>query len=220
VSTNKTDSQLKQDVICELSWDTRIDETTIGVAAHLGVITLTGIVSSWAEKHAAEQAAQRVAGVLDIANDIEIKPSWDTTKSDADIAVAVRNGLRWNVFVPDKSIKTSVSDHAVTLTGTVRTLTERDQAERVVREVEGVRCVENQLFVETPRVAETTLHAEIKGALERHVAREADRISVRIDGDTVILDGTVESWAERRAVLGAAKGTLGVRRVDDRLRIE
>lgn len=219
MSTNKTDSQLKQDVTRELSWDTRIDETTIGVSAHLGVITLTGIVSSWAEKHAAEQAAQRVAGVLDVANDIEIKPSWNTTKSDADIAVAVRNALQWNVFVPDKSIKTSVSDHAVTLTGTVRTLTERDQAERVVHEVEGVRGVDNQLFVETPRVAETTLHAEIKGALERHVAREADRITVRIDGDTVILDGTVESWAERRAVLGAAKGTLGVRRVDDRLRI-
>lgn len=217
----KTDSELKTDVLRELVWDIRIDEAAIGVSAHHGIITLSGTVSDWAEKHAAEEAAHRVAGVLDVANEIEIKPSWATTRTDVDIAQAVRSALVWNRFLPDRQIRSTVADHgAVTLTGTVRTLAQRDEAERVVHDLAGVRYVQNELVVEGPSVAEDALHATIKQALERHVAREAERISVDIHGDAVVLSGRVASWRERRAVLGAARGTPGVRRVDDRLRIQ
>jgi osmotically-inducible protein OsmY len=217
----KTDSQLKTDVTRELAWDIRTDETAIGVSAHNGVVTLSGIVDSWAEKHAAEESAHRVAGVLDVANEIEIKPSWSATRTDADIAQAVRSALTWNRFVPDEQIRSTVTDHgAVTLTGTVRTLAQRDEAERVVRDLAGVRYVFNQITVEGPSVAEGALHETIKQALERHVAREADRITVNVQGDTVVLSGRVASWREHRTVLGAAKGTPGVRRIDDQLRIQ
>lgn len=217
----KTDTELKTDVTRELAWDIRIDETAIGVSAHRGIVTLNGTVSDWAAKHAAEEAAHRVAGVLDVANEIEIKPSWSTTRTDVDIAQAVRSALVWNRFLPDQQIRSTVADHgAVTLTGTVRTLAQRDEAERVVRNLAGVRYVQNELVVEGPSVAETTLHTTIKQALERHVEREADRISVDVRGDTVVLSGRVASWRERRAVLGAARGTPGVKRVDDQLRIQ
>jgi osmotically-inducible protein OsmY len=217
----KTDSQLRTDVAHELAWDTRIDETAIGVCVHHGVVTLTGTVDSWADKHAAEEAAHRVAGVLDVANEIQIVPSWSATRSDADIAEAVRGALTWNRFVPDQQIRSTVADQGtVTLTGTARTLAQRDEAERIVRELAGVRCVSNQIAVESPPIAVGALHDTIKQALERHVAREAERIAIEIDGDTVVLSGVVASWRERRAVLGAAKGTPGVRRIDDRLRIE
>lgn len=217
----KTDSELKIDVTRELAWDVRIDETAIGVSAHHGVVTLNGTVSDWAEKHAAEEAAHRVAGVLDVANEIEIKPSWSATRTDADIAEAVRIALTWNRFLPDQQIRSTVADHgAVTLTGTVRTLAQRDEAERAVRNLAGVRYLHNELIVEGPSVAEDTLHATIKHALERHIAREADRISVDVRAGTVVLSGRVASWRERRAVLGAARGTPGVRRVDDQLRIQ
>jgi osmotically-inducible protein OsmY len=203
----KTDAQLKTDVIRELAWDIHLDETAIGVSAHHGVVTLNGVVDGWAEKHAAEEAAHRVAGVLDVANEIEVKPSW--------------SALTWNRFVPGQQIRSTVADHGtVTLTGTVRTLAQRDEAERVVRELAGVRCVANQITVEAPSIAEGALHETIKQALERHVAREADRITIDVQGDTVVLSGRVESWRERRAVLGAAKGTPGVRRIDDQLRIQ
>lgn len=217
----KTDAQLKTDVMQELAWDIHTDETAIGVSVHHGVVTLNGSVASWTHKHAAEAATHRVAGVLDVANDIEIKSSWCVARSDADIAEAVRSTLTWNPFVPDEQIRSTVTDHgAVTLTGAVRTLAQRDEAERVVRGIGGVRYVVNQLAVEGPTVAEAALHDTIKQALERHVAREADRITVDVKGDTVILSGHVESWRERRAVLGAAKGTPGVRRIDDQLRIQ
>src|ERR1041385_2389005 len=82
----KTDSQLKTDVMRELAWDTHVDETALGGSAHHGIVTLNGVVDGWAEKHAAEEAAHRVAGVLDVANDIEIQPSWRGTRTDAETA--------------------------------------------------------------------------------------------------------------------------------------
>lgn len=216
----KTDSQLKTDVMRELAWDIHIDQTAIGVSAHHGIVTLNGVVDHWAAKHAAEEAAHRVAGVLDVANEIEIKPSWSVMRTDAEIAEAVRGALTWNRFVPGQQIRSTVADHGtVTLTGTVRTLAQRDEAERVVRELAGVHYVSNQITVEGPTVAECALHETIKQALERHVAREADRITVDVRGGTVVLSGGVASWRERRAVLGAAKGTPGVCRIDDQLRI-
>jgi osmotically-inducible protein OsmY len=217
----KADSDLQKSVIHELAWDTRVDATAVGVSVHHGVVTLNGAAGSWAEKHAAEEAAHRVAGVLDVANDIEIKLSWSTKRSDADIAEAVRRALEWDVFVPQRQIQSTVCDAGhVTLSGTVNTLRQRDDAERVVRNLEGVRLVTNQIAVEAPRVAATELRSSIKEALERHVAREADHIGIDVRDDTVVLSGKVASWSEREAVIGAAKGTSGVRRIEDQLQIE
>ena len=145
-------------------------------------------------------------------------------KNEFDARLLVRlkpKTFPWNRFVPDQQIRSTVSDHGtVTLTGTVYTLAQRDEAERVVRELAGVRYVSNQITVEGPAVATGALYETIKQALERHVAREAERITVDVQGDTVVLSGGVASWRERRAVLGAAKGTPGVRRIDDQLRIQ
>ncbi len=216
----KTDSDLKTDVTRELAWDTRIDGTAVGVSAHHGIVTLNGTVGSWAEKHVAEDAAHRVAGVLDVANEIEIKPSWNTTRTDAEIAEAVRSALKWDQFIPHQRIRSTVADRGtVTLSGTVTTLGQRDEAERVVRNLEGVRYVINEIAIEVPTTTASMLRTTIKHALERRVAREADRIAVDVQGDTVVLSGVVGSWRERRAVLGAAKGTPGVRHIDDQLRI-
>jgi osmotically-inducible protein OsmY len=217
----KSDSELQKSVIHELAWDTRVDEAAIGVSVHHGVVTLNGAVASWAEKHAAEEAAHRVAGVLDVANDIEIKPSWSTRRSDADIAEAVRRALEWDVFVPHRQIQSTVCDTGhVTLTGMVGTLLQRDHVEHVVKRLGGVRLVTNQIAVEPPRIAANELRSSIKEALERHVAREADHIGIDVHADTVVLSGKIASWSERAAVLGAAKGTPGVRQIEDRLRIE
>jgi len=150
MNTTKTDSELKEDVTRQLAWDPGIDAAAIGVSAHLGVVTLNGIVPCWSDKHAAEDAARRVEGVHDVANDIEIKPSWSTIKSDVDIALLVRSALEGDARLDDETICTTVSDHIVTLTGTVRTAAERDEAERVVRALEDVRFIENHLTVQAP----------------------------------------------------------------------
>jgi osmotically-inducible protein OsmY len=218
-SIEKSDHQIQQDVMRELSWDARVDAASIGVAVDDGVVTLTGTVASWGEKHAAQQAAHHVAGVLDVANDIRIQQSWTTDNTDTALSRAVRSALQWNALVPDEKIQSTVEAGVVTLSGQVETLAEHDNAERAIRWLRGVRGIDNQIVVVPIPVAKDAIHAAIRAALERHIDREADRITVEVVGDTVELSGIVDSWAERKAVLGVAKGTRGVRAVSDHLHV-
>jgi osmotically-inducible protein OsmY len=80
----KSDSMIQQAVLRELSWDTRVEETEIGVTVDDGVVTLTGNVSSYGKKIAAQDAAHRVYGVLDVANDIQVQLPGSMARSDTD----------------------------------------------------------------------------------------------------------------------------------------
>jgi osmotically-inducible protein OsmY len=217
-NARRTDSDLQNSVIQALALDPRVDEAAIGVSVRHGVVTLNGVVGSWTEKHAAGDAAHGVTGALDVANDIEIRPSWIARRSEADIAEAVRHALEGDASVAQRAILSTVCDAGhVTLTGAVATLQQRDDAERVVANLDGVRLVTNQITVDAPGVAPGELRSSIRAALERHVAREADRIAIDVEGQTVVLSGRVASWRERQAVIGAARGTPGVQRIEDRL---
>lgn len=216
----KTDAELKSDVSRELACDVKIDGTAIGVAAHHGVVTLTGTVDCWADKHAAEQAAYRVAGVHEIANDIAIKPTWSTFHSDAEIAEAIQAVLACEPALKRHLLRVTVADQgSVTLMGTIDTLAARDDAAHAVGMVQGVRCVTNELVLSAPAVPIGELQGAIRQALSRHLVREAHRIEVSIDGDVVLLSGSVESWQARRAAIGVVRGIPGVKRVEDHLRL-
>src|SRR6185503_5079431 len=115
----KTDTQIHHDVLEELKWDSRVDETEVGIEVDKGVVTLSGTVTSWAKRMAAAEAARRVVGVLDVANDIKVKVPGGLSRTDTEIAQAVRQTLQWDVFVPDEQITSTVTDGWVSLDGTV-----------------------------------------------------------------------------------------------------
>jgi osmotically-inducible protein OsmY len=217
--TNRTDAELQQEVLHELKWDTRVDETDVGVTVDNAIVTLTGSVTSWAKRNAAQEAAHRVAGVLDVANDIQVHGGGLGAPSDTDIARAVRTTLEWDVFVPDERIRSTVSNGWVTLAGSVDTWAQHEAAEVAVRNLRGVIGITNELSVAPPAVSAGELHEAIEEALERRAKRGAQRIEVDVVDDRVVLSGLVHSWPEKQAVLGAVKGTLGVGTVDDRLQV-
>ncbi len=215
----KSDAQIQQGVLQELKWDTRVEETDVGVEVDQGVVTLTGTVSSYAKRLAAEEAAHRVAGVLDVANDVQVRVPGSWARTDTDIAHAVRRALEDDVEVPDERIQSTVTGGVVTLAGSVDFWHQRVDAERAVRQLAGVRGLTNQLSVSlTPRRAEE-VRQEIEAALERRAERTAEHIEVSVQDGTVTLTGPVHSWSERQAVIGAARFSPGVRAVNDRLRI-
>jgi osmotically-inducible protein OsmY len=216
----KTDTQVHHDVLEELKWDSRVDETEVGVQVDTGVITLTGTVSSWAKRMAAQEAARRVIGVLDVANDIKVKVPGGLTRTDTEIAQAVRQALEWDVFVPEEKISSTVSDGWVTLDGTVERWSQRDDAEGAVRNLTSVKGVVNRITVKPTKPVTEDVHKAIEQALERRAEREAKRIRVDVRDGIVTLTGSVHSWAERKSVVAAARFTPGVREVDDRLRTE
>jgi osmotically-inducible protein OsmY len=216
----KTDTQIHHDVLEELKWDSRVDETEVGVEVDKGVVTLTGTVSSWAKRMAAQEAARRVIGVLDVANNIAVKVPGGLTRTDTEIAQAVRHSLEWDVFVPEKTISSTVSDGWVTLEGTVESWSQRDDAERAVRNLTGVKGVVNRITVKPTQPAMENVRKAIEQALERRAEREAKQIHVDVRDGIVTLTGSVHSWAERKSVVAAARFTPGVRDVEDHLRTE
>jgi osmotically-inducible protein OsmY len=216
----KSDTQIHHDVIEELKWDSRVDETEVGLQVAGGVVTLTGTVTSWAKRVAAQEAARRVIGVLDVANDIKVKVPGALARTDTEIAQAVRQALEWDVFVPSEKITSTVTDGWVTLEGPVERWSQRDDAERAVRNLTGVKMVVNKITVTPAKPVTEDVRKAIEQALERRAEREARQIGVDVRDGTVTLTGPVHSWAERKSVLAAARFTPGVRAVEDHLRTE
>jgi osmotically-inducible protein OsmY len=218
----ESDGAVQRDVLRELAWDPRVEQAGIGVEVRHGVVTLTGTVSSWGKRLAAEEAAYRVAGVLDVADDIEVKIPGGLARTDAEIAEAVRHALIWDVFVPDQRIRSTVTNGWVTLDGQVDFWAEREDTERVVRNLMGVRGVTNRIAVTVtpPRELPADVRRAIEEALGRRAHRHAGRIRVDVAGSRVALSGRVRSWEERRAITGAARLTPGVETVEDQLEID
>ena len=215
----KSDSEIKQQVLRELKWDSRIAWSEIGVEVFEGVVTLTGAVNSYAKKNAAQEAAHRIDGVLDVAIDIEVRPG-EFTRTDSDIALAVRHVLQWDALVPDEQIQSTVSDSWVTLEGEVDLWRERQDAEASVLRLEGVVGVTNKITIAPKTVDVEGLRAEIECALERRADREAHRLRIEVQDGAVELFGRVHSWQEKRAVLGSISHAPGVLVVRDHLRVD
>lgn len=217
---NKTDSQIQQDVLRELGWDMRVKETEVGVEVDQAIVTLTGTVDSYAKKLAAREAAHRVFGVLDVVDDVEVRVPGSLTRTDEDLARAVRHVLEWDVFLPDSKIRTTVSHGLVTLEGEIENLVDRYDAERAVRRLPGVKGVANNLAVTVKKADEGKLRKAIHDTLERRADREADMIDVNVADGKVTLEGRVHSWAEKQAILDAVRQAPNVRYVSADLKIE
>jgi len=219
VSKGRNDQQIQRDVLAELKWDARVTPNEIGVAVKDGIVTLTGWVDSYSKKWAAEEAAHRVNGVKAVANDIEVRLSSADERTDADIAAAAVRAIEWDAFVPIDKVDVTVSKGWVTLKGEVEWQYQKQDAERVVRRLTGVKGVTNLILVK-PRVTPSELKQKIEQALIRSAETDAQRITVEVQGSKVILKGMVRSWAEREEAERTAWLAPGVTSVENRITLQ
>lgn len=207
-----SDSKLQQAVLAELAWEPSVAAGHIGVAAAAGVITLTGRVETYAQKHAAEMSARSVNGVKAVADEIEVRMPFDARRNDEDIASAVLERFAWNVSIPRDQVKATVEHGWLTLTGEVDYFFQKKAASDDVRSLHGVVGVSNQITIK-PRVDTLNLSDDIMHALHRSWFFDPQTIQVSAEGGRVKLTGTVHTPHERQvaaATAWAAHGATGV----------
>lgn len=214
----RSDADIQQDVLEELSWDPHITVSDIGVSAKEGIVTLTGLVDNYLVRLAAQSAALRVRGVHAVANDIEVRLHTSAERTDGDLALAALYALKWDAAIQTDKLDVTVSHGYVTLKGEVEWPFQREAAERVVRRLAGVRGVTNWVTV-APHATPGDIKQKIERALVRNATTDANRIQVEVAGHTATLRGQVRSFAEKLAAERTALAAQGITTVNNEIKI-
>jgi osmotically-inducible protein OsmY len=211
-----TTKDIRDAVNAELKYDPLVDDADIHVVNVNGDVALNGTVPSYPQYLEAAAAAQRIGGVKNVHNHLEVVLPDAGVRDDAMLTTAANNALTLNVTVPD-GVEASALDGNLTLTGTVQYAREREAAELAVSGLIGVRNIENDIDLSYDAdPADVTVL--VQNALDRNalIADDSD-VSVDATGNTVTLSGHVRTRAEHDAVVGAAWMAGGVFKVRDEL---
>jgi osmotically-inducible protein OsmY len=216
----KSDTQLKTDVLAELQYEPSVKVTDIGVLVKNGTVTLNGYVASYGERWNALRATKRVAGVRAIADDIEVKLQDSTRRTDGDIATAAANQINWSsTTVPPEGIAVTVQEGRITLEGEVEWWYQKIGAEKAVQHLSGVKSVNNMITIK-PKLAPVEIEKAIKSAFERNALLDASTVQVETSGNKVTLRGIVRSHTEREEAERVAWAAGGVCLVDNQIEVQ
>jgi osmotically-inducible protein OsmY len=215
----KTDTELKTDVLSELKYEPSVKVTDIGVLVKDGTVTLNGYATSYVEKREAVQAAKRVAGVKAIADDIEVNLPGSLHRTDGDIAAAAASQIDWSTTIPVETVEITVREGWVTLAGEVEWWQQKNAAENVVQNLLGVKGVSNLILIK-PKLTKAEVEQAIQSAFKRSALLDANKIQVETSGNEVILRGNVQNFAELEEAERIAWAAPGVLSVDNQITVK
>ncbi|MFH2000647.1 MAG: BON domain-containing protein [Planctomycetota bacterium] len=210
--TEISDMDINRALESEFWGDEAVDVNLIDIKTQQGVVTLTGTVRHILARERAERIAEIIVGVRAVVNRIKVKPA--VTRSDADLAKAVKDALLLDPAADSYEITITAENGVVTLIGTVDSWQEGQLCVTVTKGVTGVVDVKNNITVKhkTDR-PDLEMKKEIEAVLENDVRVDGNLIKVKVKNSKVILSGIVGSLAEKSlATNGAYVG--GVSSVD------
>jgi osmotically-inducible protein OsmY len=211
------DDEILNNVRAELVHQQVAEAIVAAVSMRDGIVTLSGTVASYAERLEVADAAAAVRGVRGVVNNLEVAGTEAARTEDAVLERAVRTTLEWDIRVPSDRIDVEAHEGVVRLSGVVDRYAQRERVELSVRYVRGVRLVVNEIAVAGHEVT----REEVARAIDRAIARRADRKHIEVDIDTgaVTVRGRVRSFGERRAVVESVGQVQGVLKVVDHLEV-
>jgi osmotically-inducible protein OsmY len=215
----KSNAELQKDVQDAIQWQPLLNAAEIGVTAKDGVVSLTGVVDSYAKKTQAEDAAKNVGGVTALVEKIEVRYPSSYSKTNAEIATEVVTALKARWDVPNDKVKVKVEAGWVTLTGDLGWNIQREAAEDAVGSLMGVKGVTNSITIKSESM-ESVEKAAIENALKRNWAFYENDIRVQVSGHTATLTGTVDSMYQKEQAGSIAWNAPGVWSVDNELVVD
>jgi len=215
----KSNQELQTDVQNAIKWEPLLNAAEIGVIAKDGVVSLTGVVNSYAKKMEAENAAKKVIGVKALVEKIEVKFPSTWTKTNAEIANEVLAGLKSNWSVPNDKVTVKVEDGWVTLEGELPWNFQKDAAKSAVNYLTGVKGVTNNIKIKS-ETHDKIEQKDVENAIARSWSVDDSDINVSVSGTTVTLSGTVNSWHQRDEAGRIAWNTPGIWHVNNELAVD
>jgi osmotically-inducible protein OsmY len=216
---DKTDTEIKTDVLSELRYDPSLKVTDIGVLVKDGTVTLNGYTTSFDKKLAAVHAVKRVAGVVAIADDIELKIPDINHRTDGEIAAAAAHKIAWSTTIPKGTVEITVRNGWVILEGEVEWWFQKNAAETVVRSILGINGVSSSISIK-PTDKIPAVGMGIEAAFDRNAMLDASKIRIEIVGSKVILHGIVRTLTQREEAERIAWAAQGVFSVENHLAIK
>ncbi len=213
------DQQVLSDVEDALTWDVRVDAANIDVSVTNGIVSLSGTVDTYSQKLDAAQIASRIKGVVDVKNNLVVKPS--VIRSDIEIQVDIEAAFRRDVLVDETTIVVRVSNGIVVLSGAVGTMAEKNAAESDAWLTPGVTDVINNIVV-TPAVVrmDQDIEEDVRASLARDTRIDMRNIDVASVDAVVYLRGHVGDFTQKWIASDIAWWTPGVRDVINELTVK
>ena len=213
-----TTKDIRDAIDAELEYDPLVNDADIHVVNVNGEVALNGTVPSYPQYLEAAAAAQRVGGVKNVHNHLQVVLPDEDFRDDAMLTTAANNALTLNVTVPD-GVEATARDGNLTLTGTVGYGKERAAAELAVSGLIGLRNVRNDIEI-SYNADPVDIDLHVQEALDRSALVPGDSdVQAVTKGGTVTLTGHVRTWAEHDAVVDAAWMARGVIDVSDNLQL-
>jgi osmotically-inducible protein OsmY len=212
----KRDAEIHQDVRAELSMEQDGAGHTVEISVRYGVVSLTGLVESYARKCAIDRAVRRIVGVKDLRDYLHVRPPDGAAPDDGQIEGAANRALGWDVRVP-KGIHAKVTGGVLGLHGAVERFGQREAAEEAVRNLAGVRDIVNKIFL-LPAAPPAHL-TQVEAALRRRLGPASRLISVDVAQGVVTLRGAVPTVAILGELEQAVSSVPGIVRIDNQLQV-
>jgi osmotically-inducible protein OsmY len=139
---DRKDTEIAKTAAQALAWHVWVP-STVQVKVESGLVTLTGKVSWEYERKAAEQAVRYLSGIKGVDNEIDVKPA----VQPGAVKDAIVGALKRDAEVDAENIDVAASGGRVTLSGTARTWSQRQEAGTAAWNAPGVTDVQNDLEV-------------------------------------------------------------------------
>ncbi len=217
----RPNEEIKQDIVDNLFWDSRIDPQDIEVKVNGGEVTLEGTVPTYIGKNAARENAIMAEGVYKVNNNVKVLiPAEVTVPEDNEIKRRVSDLLLFNPIIDSTKIIVFVKDGEVTLEGNVSTYLEKIEASTLPYNIIGVWNVIDRLtVVPTKAIGDEIIADQIMAVFSRKANINEELIEVRVNSGIVTLSGDVYDWLTYLDAENIARYTAGVKEVQNQLEV-